>query len=343
MAKKIQQTISHRDIINDIRQKNYAPVYLLMGDESYYIDKISEFIADNVLTEEEKGFNQQVIYCTRETNVADIINSAKRYPMMAEHQVVIVKEAQNLLKLEDLSFYVLNPLMSTILVICYKNGSVDRRKKIVASVEKNGVVYESKKIREGQLPSFITDYVARKNVGIEERAVFMLVEAVGSDLNRMAGELDKLVLTLPPGFKKITPELIEKNIGISKEFNNWELRNAIGEKDVYKANQIINYFNENPKANPPVMTLSVLFNFFSTMMMAFYAPDKSEQGLCQHLEFKSPWQLREYTTAMRNYSAMKTMLVIGKIREADAKLKGVGKGNTTDADIMKELIYFILH
>ncbi len=157
----------------------------------------------------------------------------------------------------------------------------------------------------------------------------------------MAGELDKLVLTLPPGFKKITPELIEKNIGISKEFNNWELRNAIGEKDVYKANQIINYFNENPKANPPVMTLSVLFNFFSTMMMAFYAPDKSEQGLCQHLEFKSPWQLREYTTAMRNYSAMKTMLVIGKIREADAKLKGVGKGNTTDADVMKELIYLI--
>lgn len=343
MAKKIQQTVSHRDIINDIRQKNYAPVYLLMGDESYYIDKISEYIADNVLTEEEKGFNQQVIYCTRETNVADIINSAKRYPMMAEHQVVIVKEAQNLLKLEDLSFYVLNPLMSTILVICYKNGSVDRRKKIVAAIEKTGVVYESKKLREGQLPSFITDYVGRKKVGIEERAVFMLVEAVGADLNRMAGELDKLVLTLPPGFNRITPELIEKNIGISKEFNNWELRNAIGEKDVFKANQIINYFNENPKANPPVMTLSVLFNFFSTMMMAFYAPDKSEQGLCQHLEFKSPWQLREYITAMRNYSAMKTMLVIGKIREADAKLKGVGKGNTTDADIMKELIYFILH
>ena len=159
----------------------------------------------------------------------------------------------------------------------------------------------------------------------------------------MASELDKLVLTLPPGFNKVTPELIEKNIGISKEFNNWELRNAIVEKDVYKANQIINYFNENPKANPAVMTLTVLFNFFSNVMMAYYAPDKTEQGMCQHLELKSSWQLKEYKYAMQNYSAMKTMQIIGKIREADAKLKGVEKGNTSDADVMKELIYFILH
>ncbi len=339
----MQQAISHRDIIMAIRQKEYAPIYLLMGEESYYIDRISEYIADNILTEEEKGFNQQIIYCTRETNVADVINSAKRYPMMSEYQVVIVKEAQNLLKLDDISYYAQNPLRSTILVICYKNGTVDKRKKLVAAIEKVGVVYESAKMKEGQLPSFIIDYLQRKNVGIDSGTAQLLVEAIGSDLNRMASELDKLTLTLPPGLNRVTPELIEKNIGISKEFNNWELRNAIVQKDVYKANQIINYFNENPKNNPPIMTLSMLFNFFSNMMMAFYAPDKSEQGLCQHLEFKSTWQLRDYTAAMRCYSAMKTMQVIGKIREADAKLKGVGKGNTTDADIMKELVYFILH
>ncbi len=343
MAKKIQQTLSHRDILTAIRQKEYVPIYLLMGEESYYIDRISDYIADNVLTEEEKGFNQQVIYCTRETNVADIINSAKRYPMMAEHQVVIVKEAQNLLKIDDISFYAQNPQPSTILVICHKNGTVDRRKKLVSAIEKVGVVFESAKMKEGQLPSFIMDYLQRKNIGIEPGTAQLLVEAIGADLNRMASELDKLALTLPPGLNRVTPELIEKNIGISKEFNNWELRNALVQKDIVKANQIINYFNENPKNNPPIMTLSMLFNFFSNMMMAFYAPDKSEQGLCQHLEFKSPWQLKDYTIAMRNYSAMKTMQVIGKIRESDAKLKGVGKGNTTDADIMKELVYFILH
>ncbi len=339
----MQQAVSHRDIIMAIRQKEYAPIYLLMGEESYYIDRISDHIADNVLTEEEKGFNQQVIYCTRETNVSDVINSAKRYPMMSEHQVVIVKEAQNLLKIDDISFYAQNPQPSTILVICYKNGTVDRRKKLVSAIEKVGVVFESAKMKEGQLPSFIIEYLQRKNIVIEPSTAQLLVEAIGADLNRMASELDKLALTLPPGMNKVTPELIEKNIGISKEFNNWELRNALVQKDVYKANQIINYFNENPKNNPPIMMLSMLFNFFSNMMMAYYAPDKSEQGLCQHLEFKSSWQLRDYTMAMRNYSAMKTMQVIGKIRESDAKLKGVGKGNTTDADIMKELVYFILH
>jgi DNA polymerase-3 subunit delta len=343
MAKKMQQAVTHRDIIEAVRRREFAPVYLLMGEESYYIDRVSDFIADNVLTEDEKGFNQQIIYCTRETNVADIINSAKRYPMMSEFQVVIVKEAQNLLKLEELSYYVLNPLKSTILVICYKNGSIDKRKKIVAAIEKEGVVFESKKVKEGQLSVFITEYLKRKNIAIDDRAAFMLVESIGADLNRMASELDKLKLTLPPGFNRVTPELVEKNVGISKDFNNWELRNALVEKNVYKANQIINYFAENPKANPSVMTLTVLFNFFSNLMVAYYAPDKTEQGMCEHLELKSPWQLKEYKLAMQNYSAMKTLLVIGKIRETDAKLKGVGRGNASDLDIMKELIYYIMH
>lgn len=243
MAKQ-DTTISHRDIVDMIRKRDFKPIYLLMGEESYYIDRLSKFIAENVLPESERDFNQQVIYCTRETQTADIINAARRYPMMAEYQVVIVKEAQNLLKFDDFSIYAENPLKTTILVICYKNGSVDRRKKALAAIEKVGIVYESNKLKEGMLPGFIYDYLKRKQVSIDQSAQQMLVESIGSDLNRMAGELDKLAISLPPGFKQVTSELVEKNIGISKEYNNWELRNAVVVKDVMKANRIIRYFED---------------------------------------------------------------------------------------------------
>lgn len=335
--------ITHREIVEAIRKQNYSPIYLLMGDESYYIDRISEFIADNVLTKDEQDFNQQIIYCTKETSVGDIINSARRYPMMAKYQVVIVKEAQNLLKFDELAIYAQNPLKTTILVICYKNGSVDKRKKVLAVIEKNGIVYESKKLKEGMLPQFIVDYLRRKQVGIDDSAAHVLAESVGSDLNRLAGELDKLVLALPPGVSRINSDLVEKNIGISKEFNMWELRSAIIQKDVLKANRIIFHFEQNPKSNPPVMVVATLFSFFAQLMQAFYAPDRSERGLMDHLELRNTWQIRDYTTAMRNYTAMKTMLIIGKLRETDARLKGINKGNLSDADIMHELIYFILH
>lgn len=342
MAKQ-EAAISHRDIVDQVRKKDFKPIYLLMGDESYYIDKISEFIADNVLTESERDFNQTIVYCTRETQIGDIINAARRYPMMAEHQVVIVKEAQNLLKFDDFAIYAAKPLKTTILVICYKNGSVDKRKKVVPAIEKVGIVYESKKLKDGMLPGFITDYLRRKKVTIDQSAQQMLVESIGSDLNRMAGELDKLVIGLPAGFNQVTAELVEKNIGISKEFNNWELRNAIVAKDVMKANRILHYFEENPKANPPIMIISMLFNFFANVMLAYYAPDKTQRGLLDQLDLRSEWQLRDYQMAMRNFSAMKTMLIIGKIRETDARLKGIEKGNISDGDLMKELVYFILH
>lgn len=342
MAKQ-EATISHREIVDQIRKKDYKPIYLLMGEESYYIDRISEFIADNVLTESERDFNQQIIYCTRETQVGDIINAARRYPMMAERQIVIVKEAQNLLKFEDLAIYAQNPMQTTILVICYKNGSVDKRKKVLAAIEKVGIVYESKKIKDGLLPGFITEYLKRKQVTIDQGAQQMLVESIGSDLNRMAGELDKLVIGLPAGFRQITTELVEKNIGISKDFNNWELKSAIIVKDVMKANRILRYFEENPKANPPQMTLAMLFNFFSNLMLAFYAPEKTPKGMMAQLDLRSEWQLKEYQQGMRNYSAMKTMLIIGKLRETDARLKGIEKGNISDGDLMRELLFFILH
>lgn len=335
--------ITHREIVEQIRRQEYKPIYLLMGEEAYYIDRISEYIADNVLTKDEQDFNQTIIYCTRETAVADVINCARRYPMMAKHQVVIVKEAQNLLKIDELAVYAQNPMETTILVICYKNGKVDGRKKLIPAVEKVGVVFESPKLKDGMLPQFIADYLRRKQVSIEERACLMMAESVGADLNRMAGELDKLVLALPTGQMRITPDLVEQHVGISKEFNLWELRTAVSNKDVAKVNKIIFYFDQNPKANSPVATVAMLFNFFAQLMLAYYSPDRTERGMMVQLDLRQNWQLREYTTAMRNYTALKTMQIIGKLREADARLKGINRGNLTDADIMHELFFYILH
>lgn len=335
--------ITHREIVEQVRRQEYAPIYLLMGEESYYIDRISEYIADHVLTKDEQDFNQTVIYCTRETAVGDIVNCARRYPMMAKYQVVIVKEAQNLLKMDELALYAQNPLKTTILVICYKNGMYDRRKKLVPAIEKVGIVFESPKLKDGMLPQFIVDYLRRKQVTIEDGACQMMKECVGADLNRMAGELDKLVLALPAGQQRITPDLVEQHIGISKDFNMWELKTAVINKDVVKANNIMYHLEQNAKANPPVMIVSMLFNFFASVMQAFYAPDRTEGGLMKHLELRQRWQLNEFTTAMRRYTAMKTMQIIGKLREADARLKGINRGNLTDSDIMHELLFYILH
>lgn len=335
--------ITHREVVESIRKKEYLPIYLLMGEESYYIDRISDYIADNVLTKDEQDFNLQVIYCTHDTNVGDIVNSARRYPMMAEHQVVIVKEAQNLLNFEDLALYAQKPQPSTILVICYKNGSVDRRKKVLAAIERVGMVFESPKLKEGMLPQFISDYLKRKGLAIDPPAALVIAESVGSDLNRIASELDKLTLAVPEGQGCINADLVEEHIGISKEFNMWELRNAVVAKDVVKANKILFHLEQNPKTNSPIAVVAMLFNFFAQVMQAFYSPDKSEQGMMRHLELRQPWQLRDFNTAMRNYNAIKTMQIIGKLRETDAKLKGIEMGNMTDEDVMHELLYFILH
>lgn len=333
---------TYEAIARDLKNRIYKPVYYLMGEESYYIDKISEYIAQTVLTDEEKEFNLTVVYGS-DTDVATVINAAKRYPMMAERQVVIVKEAQQLKSIEELVYYVQKPLQSTVLVLCHKNGTIDRRKKLAAEVEKVGVLFESKKLKEAQLPGFITSYLKRKSVDIEPKASEMMAEFVGADLNRMAGELDKLVITLPQGVTRVSPEQIELNIGISKDYNNYELRSALVVKDVLKANKIIKYFEENPKTNPIQMTLSVLFGFFSNLMLAYYAPEKTEQGIAAQLGLRSPWQAREYIMAMRQYSGVKVMQIIGEIRYCDARSKGVGNSSLSDGDLLRELIYVILH
>ena len=338
----MSKEVTYEEIARDLKNRNYKPIYYLMGEESYYIDKISEYISQTVLTDEEKEFNLTVMYGA-DTDIANIINAAKRYPMMSEYQVVIVKEAQNVKDMESLVYYVQKPLPSTILVICHKHGTLDKRKKLAATIEKVGVLFESKKIKDSQLSGFITSFLKRKSVDIEPKAAEMMAEFVGTDLSRMAGELEKLVLTLPAGQMRITPEQIERNIGISKDYNNFELKNAIIARDVLKANKIIKYFDENPKTNPIQATLSVLFNFFSNLMLVYYAPDKSEQGIASMLGLKNTWQAKEYLAAARVFSGVKVMQIIGEIRYCDAQSKGVDNVSLKDGDLLRELIFKILH
>ena len=328
--------------MRELRAKQYRPVYYLMGEEPYYIDVIADYIEEHVLTETEKEFNQTVVYGA-DVDVATIINAAKRYPMMAEHQVVIVKEAQAVRGMDELAYYLQKPLMSTILVLCHKHGALDRRKKLAVEIEKTGVLFESKKLKETQLPGFITNYLKRKGFDIDPKATSMMAEFVGTDLSRMAGELEKLMITMPKGQTRVTPEQIEQYIGVSKDYNNFELRAALVEKDVLKANRIIKYFEDNPKNNPIQVTLSLLFGFFSNLMVAYYAPEKSEQGIASYLGLKSPWQAREYLAAMRRYGGVKTMQIIGDIRQADAMSKGVGNSSICNGDILRELVFKILH
>lgn len=334
--------ITYEEIIRNLRNKVYSPVYFLMGEEDYYIDRIADYIADTVLTETEKEFNLTVLYGS-DVDIATIVNTARRYPMMSEHQVVVIKEAQNLRNWDGLVHYLQKPLNSTILVVCYKHGVIDRRKKLAAELEKSGILFESKKLKESQLPGFIASYLKRRQVEIEPKASEMMAEFVGADLNRMAGELEKLIIALPVGKKRITPEQIERNIGISKDYNNFELRNAVVMKDVAKANQIIKYFEENPRNNPLQVTLAVLFNFFANLMLAYYAPDKSDRGIAEQLGFRSPWQAKDYEIAMKRYSGVKVMQIIKAVRLCDAKSKGVGNSSITDGELLRELIYFIFH
>ena len=337
-----KQEITCDDIIKELKAGQYRPVYYLMGEEPYYIDLLSDYITDNILNETEKEFNLTVMYGA-DVDVATIINAAKRYPMMSEHQVVVVKEAQNIRNMEELSYYLQKPLLSTILVICHKHGTLDRRKKLAAEIEKSGILFESKKVRDAQLPTFITSYMKRKGVDMDPKATSMLADFVGTDLSRLTGELEKLIITLPKSQTRVTPEQIEQNIGISKDYNNFELRSAIVEKDILKANKIIKYFEENPKTNPIQMTLSLLFGFFSNLMLAYYAPEKTEQGIDSFIGLKTTRQTREYLNAMRRYNGVKTMQIIGEIRYTDAKSKGVGNSSLNDSDLLRELIFKILH
>ena len=233
--------------------------------------------------------------------------------------------------------------MSTILVICHKNGSL-KNKKVVAGIEKIGVVYESKKLYDNQLPAFINNYVVAKKLSIDPKAASMMADFVGNALSRLSSELDKLSISLPEGSLRITPEIVERNVDISKDFNNYELLNAIITRNILKATQIIQYFEQNPKNNPLVVTISVLFNFFSNLMLCYFSTDKSENGIMNELNLRSSFQSRDYLTAMRAYNAYKCIDIIALIRQYDARSKGIGSGaSSNDGDLLKELVFKIMH
>lgn len=328
-------------IVSDIKNRNIKPVYFLMGEEPYYIDKISEYIENNVLLEEEKGFNQMVLY-GRDVTISDIVDNAKRFPMMAEYQVVIIKEAQDLAKtIDNLIEYAENPSPTTILVLCYKYKTLDKRKKLYKTIQKNGVIFESKKLYENQVSEWIQKVLSKKNLKIEPKSTLMLVEFLGTDLSKISNELTKLAVVLPKG-STITPKAIEENIGISKDFNNFELRKAIGMKDVVKANRIINYFGQNQKANHITVTVSLLNSFFTQILTYHSLKDKSNNSAARALGL-NPFFISDYKTAAQNYPMRKVSAIIGLIREADVKSKGVGANALPAIEILKELTFKIIH
>jgi DNA polymerase-3 subunit delta len=328
-----------KTIINSVKNGDLKPIYFLMGEEPYYIDGISDYIEKTVLSEEEKGFNQMILY-GRDVSVDDIISNAKRYPMMAERQVVIVKEAQELSRtIENLTHYAENPQPTTVLVFCYKYKKLDARKKLAKTISKTGVLFESKKLYENQIPDWIKRVLTAKGYTITPKAAQMLTEFLGNDLGKINNELEKLQLILPKG-AQITPQLIEENIGISKDFNNFELQNAIGERDIKKAYTIIQYFSQNPKNHPLVMTIALLYSFFSKLLKYHALSNKGNAAKALGV---NPYFIKDYETAAKNYSMKKVSAIVAAIRETDMKSKGVGASNLSQGDLLKELLVKIFN
>jgi DNA polymerase-3 subunit delta len=330
-------------ICKDIQAKRFSPVYMLTGEEPFFIDRITDLLIENVLDESERDFNQTILYGA-DTDVTTIFHAARRFPMMAERQLVVVREAQLIRDIETLANYVKNPLHSTVLVVNYKYKTLDGRKSLATTSNKIGILFESKKIPDHKMPAFITSFLQARTIEIDAKGAQMLADFLGNDLGRLCKELDKLSILLPDTApKRITSELIEQNIGISKEYNNFELLRAITIKDILKANRIIQYFEKNPKDNPIQATLPVLFNYFSNLLICYYSADHSEAGLMNTLGLRYNIQVKDYMLGMKTYSATKVFNLIGEIRTADARSKGVEKASMTDADVMKELLYKILH
>ena len=335
--------VTYVSLMRDLEARKFAPIYYLMGKEAYYIDKISDWIAENVLLPEERDFNQTIFFGS-DVTAAQVVDAAKRYPMMAERQVVIVKEAQNIRNLDALEAYLQKPMPSTLLVFCHKNGSLDKRKKLTGMIEKAAVLFESNKLKDRDLPAFIETYLRQKEVGIDPKSTQIIADSIGADLSRLASELDKICISLPENDRRVTPQVVEDQIGVSKEFNGFELRDAIVSRNIYKANQIIDYFDKNPKAGSIYAFLPLLFSYFQDLMIAFYCPKRNDPNeVAKFLDLKSSWGVQQYMTGMRNYTGMKTMQIIGKIREIDAKSKGLDNPNTPPGELMKELLFFILH
>ena len=328
-------------IVNDIKAGNIKPIYFLMGEEPYYIDKLADYIEQNVLSEDEKGFNQTVLY-GRDVSVEDIVSTAKRYPMMADRQVVIVKEAQDLSRtIDKIESYVNNPMESTVLVFCYKYKTLDKRKKVTKLLAQNGIVYESKKLYENQVGDWIKRVLAGKKYTIDPKANAMLVEFLGTDLSKINNELEKLKIILPQG-TMITPQHIEENIGFSKDYNVFELRKAIGERNQIKAYKIAENFAHNPKEYPLVMTTGLVFGFFVQLLKYHGLKDKNPKNVAAAIGV-NPYFLKEYDLAVKNYPMRKVSQIVGALRDIDVKSKGVGANALPQSDLLKEMLYKIFN
>tara|TARA_Y100000589_G_scaffold328039_1_gene371289 strand:- start:127799 stop:128803 length:1005 start_codon:yes stop_codon:yes gene_type:complete len=331
----------YNSIIKDIKNKNFSTVYFLAGDEPYFIDKITEAIDKYALEEHEKDFNHTVLY-GKETDISTVLSEAKRYPMMAERTVVMVKEAQHLRDISLLEKYLENPTPTTVLVFSYKYKKTDGRSKVIKALKKKAVYFESNKLREYELPKWITAFLKQKGYGITPKASVLLVEFLGDEIGKIVNELEKLFLVIPEN-STIDEQVIEKNIGISKDFNNFELNKAIGQKDVLKANKIALYFSKNPKNHPLVVTISTLYNYFTTLLKYHYLKDKSNDKQVAGALGVHPFFVKEYAQAARMYNIKKCAQIIGYLREYDAKSKGVDNTSTSDYDLLKELLFKILH
>ena len=328
------------DILSDLKSKKYKPVYFLSGEEPYFIDRISDFIEKKVLDESEREFNQTVLY-GRDTDVGTIIGEAKRYPMMSDRMVVIVKEAQNIKNIEDLDAYVNNPLDSTLLVICYKYKTLDKRKAFPKTVAKKGVLFESKKLYENKIPDWISGYLKEKKYTVTPKSSQLLTEYLGTDLAKIVNELDKLMINLPPG-TEITPDHIQQNIGISKDFNTFELNDALSKRDIVKANQIVNYFASNSKDHPIPVTIASLNTFFVKLLRYHFLEDKSKDAAARALGVH-PFFVSDYINAAKNYPTAKIKSIVSNLREYDLRSKGVDNASADEGELMKELIWKILH
>ena len=336
-----------KQIENDIKNNTFSPIYLLMGEEEYYIDYLTKLIQKNSLKDHEKDFNLNIVY-GKDTTVADIISISKQYPVMSEKKLVIVKEAQDLVKkdidgnsFDDLISYINSPLNSTILVLNFKHKSLDKRKAIYKAILKNGLVFESKKLYENQAQDWIISYLQSFDFTIDKKSSFLITELLGTDINKIANELDKLIV-LKSKVKTINSDDVEKFIGISKEFNVFELRKAIGEKNLFKCMKIIDYFSKNPKSNPIVVIVSLIFDFFVKLFIYHSLSDKSDRSVASALKV-NPYFVKDYSSSAKNYSMKSISSKISILREFDLKSKGLGATNITNSDLLKELIFKLLH
>ncbi|MGE4288447.1 MAG: DNA polymerase III subunit delta [Salinivirgaceae bacterium] len=335
-------------ILADINKKIYKPIYYLMGEESYFIDEITTKIEKSVLPEEERSFNQTVVY-GKDVELSDLLNTARRFPMMSNYNVVIVREAQNIKGIEGASadevdpllLYAENPLKSTILVINLKGKTLDKRKKLFKLLDKNAVLFESKRIYENKVGEWITSQLKQAGYTIDIKASELMASQLGNDLSKVSKELEKLLVVIPKG-GHITLKEVEENIGISKDFNVFELQNALGNRDVYKANLIINHMGQNPKTKSIIPLIAVLYTFFVKILLVHSANDKSKTGLASLLGV-NPFFVSDYMQAARIYNVKRCVAIIGYLREYDTKSKGIDTPTVDDMELMRELTYKILH